>query len=879
MADLRCPMCGKPNSDELEKCAFCGARLKPLLASSPDNRPPILLSGEPAPPKVASHPRGTAPFSDSASIRSDEVPTRKTVEANPEAEQSLPDWLRELRDQPSYTPSPTEPGDPFVGDGWPVPFEMESPAQAIEEKLPDWQANRDTDKYKEEKGQGWLADQTEQPAVMMGQAESQEASIPLEEAEWLVRLNQEQKERATQSASSPPPFSPESMPEVSSLLKGLPDWQSTLKSEPASAKPALTEDTSEKAKPPEETLGLAEQIQPERKQEPIEAPVPPPTPAEELPEWLIRLQAGSKAPTRELPHIDVPFEESPDWLAKLQASAFTEVKKPPVTEIAIEPPFAEKEPLIAPPEIVGPPSGEEKPSPVPTQAEGMPDRLARVPPIVAEETVVQATSIPIPEFVPPLSEEPDQWIKVDTETVTGDERLPTPAISTPQEGGTFGKAETPLPDWLAEFGEAATASVPEESTALAGMPEANLLRETPDWLPALKPEEGEKKTSVESSEGARIAPVELPSWVQALRPVEAVLAEGKAGEKETKEESPIGGPLSGLSGVLPLIPGQGPLRIPKSKTGKLTVTEGQQLQKERLERLIAAERQPRPLTGQARSSSERLSRQVIGLLLILAVGLSLAAGNHIAPAAVYPSELSPTRELISGLPANPPVLLVFDYEPALSSELEAAASPVVEHLLFKGPRLAILSTSLTGSILATNFMKNTTPLAEYVNLGYLAGGPAGVRGFIENPASAAAMTIEGVPAWQTPILRGIQKISDFATIIILTDAADDARAWVEQAHPYLADIPMIMVVSAQAEPMVRPYYDSGQVKGLVIGLVGGKAYEQANEQAFQGTGMAPRYWDAFSVGILLVEVFIVVGGVWGIMATRRSRQDKVKEGA
>ena len=31
MAEIRCPMCGKPNPEELDICQFCEARLRPLI--------------------------------------------------------------------------------------------------------------------------------------------------------------------------------------------------------------------------------------------------------------------------------------------------------------------------------------------------------------------------------------------------------------------------------------------------------------------------------------------------------------------------------------------------------------------------------------------------------------------------------------------------------------------------------------------------------------------------------------------------------------------------------------------------------------------------------------------------------------------------------
>jgi hypothetical protein len=47
MADVRCPMCGKPNPPDLEKCKFCGARIKPLLATPPEESKAIKAGDKP----------------------------------------------------------------------------------------------------------------------------------------------------------------------------------------------------------------------------------------------------------------------------------------------------------------------------------------------------------------------------------------------------------------------------------------------------------------------------------------------------------------------------------------------------------------------------------------------------------------------------------------------------------------------------------------------------------------------------------------------------------------------------------------------------------------------------------------------------------------
>jgi hypothetical protein len=73
--------------------------------------------------------------------------------------------------------------------------------------------------------------------------------------------------------------------------------------------------------------------------------------------------------------------------------------------------------------------------------------------------------------------------------------------------------------------------------------------------------------------------------------------------------------------------------------------------------------------------------------------------------------------------------------------------------------------------------------------------------------------------------------------------------------------------------MIQPYLLSGQVNGLVSGLQGGAAFENAN-----GTGgLARGYWDAYNYATLLVALTILTGGIWNWIAGARSRRQGLDE--
>ena len=309
---------------------------------------------------------------------------------------------------------------------------------------------------------------------------------------------------------------------------------------------------------------------------------------------------------------------------------------------------------------------------------------------------------------------------------------------------------------------------------------------------------------------------------------------------------------------------------------KLNATSDHQTQAALLEQVLAAETAPIPMKASSVIVSQRVLRWMITVLMFLAVGGILFSGSKIfgLPARIPNDQAEMAISAIGKIPVGAPVLVVFDYEPSLSGEMQAVAEPYLNRLLLlKHPRLTILSSSPTGSALAESFIAG--PLAErnyksgkqYIDLGYLPGGLAGVYDFARNPTAVMPLDVDGAPAWQAVPLQGITHFSDFASVILLTDSAETGRVWIEQAGPMHGNSSLVVISSSQAGPMLMPYFASGQIDGLVNGLNDASKVEQANGQA----GLASRYWDAYSVGLLLAAGLILLGGLWNIVSGIRTR--------
>lgn len=547
-------------------------------------------------------------------------------------------------------------------------------------------------------------------------------------------------------------------------------------------------------------------------------------------------------------------DEIYDWLRKLDASNATAASDPPVDE----------DPGPGVPDWVrgfGSQRGENRTPESANPGEILPDWLQ------TSDDMLEPPASPIPA---PIQEEWEAGVAETTHSPGADEAgessTQTAAVSndngSPTEGSPFAAPFTP------------------DAMAGVDVDEVFASMHMPDWLSdarrAERPEEDLRPPAAEDNDD--LAPADLPNWVLAMRPMESALAGGESAAPDLPLEER--GPLLGLHGVLPAFSGVAlPYSKPRAHSIKIEATDQQLAHAALLEDILAAESRPAPMNSAPLPGSQRGLRWLISSLLLLTLGVGLFSGSLVLPLpGSIPNETVGAIRAVESIPADAPVLIVFDYEPATTGEMEATAASLIDHLLLlKHPRVATISTSPTGSVLAERFIKAALVDrayqrgSQYVDFGYLAGGLAGLTAFIEDPPRAAPLGADSTRVWDSGVLRGVTQLSDFAAVIVLTDGLESGRAWIEQIAVRRASSPLILLSSAQAAPVLLPYVDSGQASGLVSGIYGAAGTEQANGGS---PGYVRRYWDAYSFGTYLAAAMILVGGslsFWMGVAERRTR--------
>lgn len=597
---------------------------------------------------------------------------------------------------------------------------------------------------------------------------------------------------------------------------------------------------------------------------------PPVTsPAEEgVPEWLARIRKLKKLEEQGHPS-QVPDwveEEQPDWLMKLQQPAEEDTQKPPEAAKRVA---ESKTPALDESLQI-----HNLPRETDEGQEFINNLLKTIPPSVEDDSasILSGQPVHLPkdqiedqsnEIVLPIEEPADEdfleieEFSVDNETIQSDqepERESETAVSAaPGKDIPFPLFVDNLPDWLS-----AEEPMPKQ-TQDTGDDEGDIAGEIPD---------------------RKIEKGHLPAWLQSLRPPATAAA-----DKDLIVSDPVlddHGVLAGIAGTLPGADLAGRVLKTVDFTQDLRVSAQQQKNAELFLNLLHPSREPEAVGTDQKTtaSSGKLIRSIVTLLVLLAVIMPiLAPGLSVIIPVLFPTEVVNTLDTVQALPADKPVLVAAHFEAGLAGELDWAAQPVLKQLVARGVPLALTSTNVAGFAMLQDMVTRAVggdPAyardKKVMDLGYLPGGAIGMGALVNDPLSTLPFTTDLQPVREHPALVALSSLSDFGALVILTDNPEFARTWVEQVDGGEVDLPLLAVVSAQAAPLLQPYYASGQINGYVAGLSGALYYEMMTMRA----GSATARFSAYQLSLLLVAVLIFAGGV-GSLILAAPRPAKKKE--
>lgn len=732
----------------------------------------------------------------------------------------LTSWLTELEDEEPETavemPPDAEEEKIVTGQltSWLTELEDEEPETAVaeetpspteeEEAFPDWLAQMDVDDSDEE---DFLASEGDTGKLIddLFQDDEPDSDVTLD---WLTdTVDAEQEAVEETGVSEADDFTFE---EDEALEPGLPaadeepDWLLELSSQGPEA--FALEETAEKS-----AMEEPETVDSRQSPSTEESPPPQDVPAAESPE----LPELEEAPE----HVEEDFVEElfsqeeppegelPDWITQLSSAGAEDI------------PSDELEELVR---------NEDLPPWLSSMRPGAGQSASSLPGIADEEDFPDSFQ-DIPEEL--ADADLPQWLQIQNTagTTSSDEPAGPDAETADAPGWMGGPEESSGEDLFLDDVEITT----DQSSELNA-----LLNELP---PSHDPAEELVKT-------------DIPDWVEALKP-KTLTGE----EPEPEPEAPVqeSGPLAGIRGVIDIEPAITSSEAVLPSSGGFTVTPDQQQQADLLQQLAQSEERHAVVVGsEARGRISGWTRFLLVILLLVAILVGLQGPNLLQsqpPSA--PAQMESALAVVDAV-AGQPVLVAFEYTPAMAGELNAQAEWVVSRLAANNSPILTVSQYAAGTTVASATLQDR-PAQD---LGLITGDAIGLRLLGECLQDEnACETIFGRPL-ETDTK---QSLANVKLVIVITGKRDSLINWIEQVGT-TSDTPLVAATTQALEPVAAPYLDRGQLQGTLSGLAATNLYQQELQESTDATS-ARQQQNAQVIVQLLVALLLGLGLIYGIL--------------
>ncbi len=235
-------------------------------------------------------------------------------------------------------------------------------------------------------------------------------------------------------------------------------------------------------------------------------------------------------------------------------------------------------------------------------------------------------------------------------------------------------------------------------------------------------------------------------------------------------------------------------------------------------------------------------------------------------------EVEATYQVIDQLePDSSPLLLSFDYDPAAAAELTPMAEAVLHHCFSKGIRVLVISLQYTG--LGAGLANEIVPRIaqqygrvqneDWAFLGFQPNAVVAMLQMGESMRNTFPVDYYGTPYDEIPLLESIQNYAQIPVVLSLASTAVGEYWAVYAGSRY--GLRVLTGVTAVYVADIQPFYQTGQISGVLGGLKGAAEYEKRIERPADGTnGMRSQ-----KVIHYLIILFIVLGNIAFWSAKRR----------
>ena len=234
---------------------------------------------------------------------------------------------------------------------------------------------------------------------------------------------------------------------------------------------------------------------------------------------------------------------------------------------------------------------------------------------------------------------------------------------------------------------------------------------------------------------------------------------------------------------------------------------------------------------------------------------------------------------IEKLPAGSPVLVSADFDPASLPELGPFYTTRLHHLFRRNLKPVLVTLWPAAIPLIYPEMKAVAKKygkvygKDWVFLGYKDGKELVIKNIGQNIYQQFPTDHEKTPLAQIPIMQGLRQAKDFPLLVSISAGFPGLNEYVLQIQAQY-NLNMVGSCTAVSGPDYIPFYKSGQLKGLAMGMPGSAQYEKLvwNDKPAEGVKlMATSSMDVLNVGHLFIILLILFGNI-AYFLTRRLKE-------
>ena len=281
----------------------------------------------------------------------------------------------------------------------------------------------------------------------------------------------------------------------------------------------------------------------------------------------------------------------------------------------------------------------------------------------------------------------------------------------------------------------------------------------------------------------------------------------------------------------------------------------------------------------------KLDRRWVFLFLIIVCVITYSVDFEI-PVVVEP-EVAAIFDFVDSLPPGDVVMIPIDYDPGSLAELHPMTYAIVEQCWRKNLKVLITALSQNGPGMADQAIRDISdslklekeyngvvyPPREIFNgidycfLGYKPYPAIIILSMGQNFRLPFPLDYYGTPLDSLPMMRSIQNYDDVACVIDIS-GTNSTDYWISYGQGRYG-FPLAIGVTGVSTAQYYPFYGSGQIFGIMGGMLGAAMYEKLADN----TGPAKEGMRVQLYAHIMIIAFIILGNVGYFVSRRRIKKE------